>query len=252
MSAWKGISAFAGIGVLVLQLGQVGTVAADETIGGSVAEAAVGAVADGNADPNCIAGAVANQAIAEGVKKGRKLLGRLGINAAPSAPAAVPCVSADGVQQSQAQARPAPVAQPTAAEPQRRGIFSGLGQRQPRQQQRGQNCGALGAGCMNAMEPLVACMKEVTFWSEMAVAVEHKLNAEPGLSAQDRADMDADIAAMRAAHAANAGRVEPVDPSKPNRHTDWLTPEEYSQAATAASARINSHRQMCNQKHTGF
>lgn len=95
-------------------------------------------------------------------------------------------------------------------------------------------------------------MNEVTFWGEMADAVEQKRNTATGLPAADKEAMDADIAAMRAAHAAAAGQVDPVDPSKPNRHVDWLTPDEYSQAATAAAAKITARRQECNQKYSRF
>jgi len=117
---------------------------------------------------------------------------------------------------------------------------------------RQRNCGALGAGCADGMQPLVTCMAEKSFWGEMADAVERKRGGASGLSGEQQQEMDADIAAMRAAHAAQAGRVQPVDPAKPNRHTDWLTPEEYSQAATQTSATLNAHRQVCNDRYAGF
>jgi len=101
------------------------------------------------------------------------------------------------------------------------------------------------------MAPLVACMNEVSFWGEMAVAVERKRDAGTW-SAEEIADINADIAAMRAAHAAGARQVEPVDPSRPSRHLDWLTPEEYSAAATAASQKLSSHREECNRKYARF
>jgi hypothetical protein len=232
-----------------MQLTPFAAALADETVG----EAVVEAVAEGNVDPSCVAGAVANQAIAEGVKRGKKLLGRLGINAAPAVPTAAPCGDSGAAQQPTAAAGPAgaPVP-PTEAELPRSGILGRSDQQRPRQQPQRRDCGALGAGCMDGMQPLVACMKEKSFWSEMADAVEQKRDASTDLSAQQRADMDADLVAMRAAHAAGAGRVEPVDPAKPNRHTDWLTPEEYSLAATQASATINAHRQVCNDKHAKF
>jgi uncharacterized protein YdbL (DUF1318 family) len=122
----------------------------------------------------------------------------------------------------------------------------------PRRSTGQRNCGALGAGCADGMQPLVTCMAEKSFWGEMASAVEQKRDGTSGLSAQQVSEMDADIAAMRAAHAAGSGQVQPVDPSRPNRHTDWLTPEEYSQAATRASATLTAHRQSCNDRHVRF
>lgn len=255
----------AAAALLIAQVASIGVAAEDtvaDTLGDVAGEAVGNAIADSRLDGDCIAGAVADAAVAEGVRKGRKLLGRLGIGG-PARSAAAPC--GEGATASAAAARPAPASTPAtdtapiapepAAEAPRRGLLGGLRQaRQPasRGASGQRNCGALGAGCANGLQPVVDCIAQKTFWSEMADAVEHKRNAATGLSAQDLADMDADIAAMRAAHAVNAGRVEPVDPAKPNRHTDWLTPEEYSVAASAASQAINAHRQMCNQKHTGF
>ena len=122
----------------------------------------------------------------------------------------------------------------------------------PSRSTRQRNCGALGAGCADGMQPLVTCMAEKSFWGEMANAVEQKRDGTAGLSPQQILEMDADIAAMRAAHAAGSGQVLAVDPSRPNRHTDWLAPEEYSQAATRASATLTAHRQYCNDRYVRF
>lgn len=233
-----------------------GAVLSAPAVADESAAEAVAAVAGAVNDPNCIAGAVANQAVAEGLKRGRKLLGQLGINAPRGAPAGAPCGGATAEAAAPAPAATTaatPAAAPAPAErAQRRGGFlSGMrGGQQGQTRQR--NCGALGAGCMDGMKPLVACMDEVSFWGEMADAVEQKRNSAQGLSAEQLADMDADIAAMRAAHAKSAPRVDPVDPSKPSRHTDWLTPEEYSVAATAASQKLNAHREDCNRRYSGF
>jgi len=245
-----------------------------EAVGGAVSEG----IAAGEVNADCIAGAVADRAVTEGVRKGRKLLGRLGIGA-PAAPAAEPCggaaassapaASAAATAQEAAAvqaADPRPVAvsagaRASSAAPaadtggQRRGLFGNLGQRTQGNapaRSRGRDCGALGAGCADGLQPLVDCVNQKTFWGEMANAVEQKRATAAGLTAGQLADMDADIAAMRAAHAVNAGQVEPVDPAQPNRHLDWLTPDEYSQAATAAGQALTAHRQMCNQRHTGF
>lgn len=258
-------AAGAALGLLVIAMASANVAGADESVAAEVA----GAVLE---NPDCVGATIANQAVEEGVRRGRRLLSRLGINARGGA-APVPCGSAatadaPGAQAADTSATPAAAAASTAAtaataataeaagspaEPaQRRGLFSGLRSGQNGQGRNQRNCGALGAGCADGMTPLVACMNEVSFWGEMATAVERKRDAGAGLSAAQVAEMNADIAAMRAAHAAGAGRVEAADPSRPNRHIDWLTPEEYSVAATAASQKLNSHREDCNRRHARF
>lgn len=232
-------------------------VRADETLPSALADA----VRDGAIDADCVGTSLANEAIGEGLKRGRKLLGSLGINTPRNAKGALPCGddNASAATESPAAAAapaataaPEPAAAPAAGTQRRGGGFL-QGLRQPQGQQAGgrRNCGALGAGCADGLKPLVACVNEVTFWGEMANAVEQKRNGGT-YSASELADIDADLAAMRAAHAAQASRVQPVDPAKPNRHLDWLTPEEYSVAATAASQKLNAHRQECNRKYSGF
>ena len=240
--------------------------AADETA--EVAEAIL-------ENPDCVGATLANEAINEGLRRGgRRLLSRLGVNA-PQRAAAVPCGDAQAAAEpanAPAAAEPAASAQaavaasrPTdahtastaAAEPeQRSGPFARLRQAatnpNPSTNQRGRNCGVLGTTCANGLDALVACVNEVSFWGEMAVAVERKRDSTPNLTAQQRKEIEEDLAAMRKAHETQASRVEPVDPSRPNRHLDWLTPEEYSVAATAAAQKLNAHKQECDRKHVRF
>ncbi len=210
-----------------------------------VAAGVVGAVIE---NPDCVGAAIANQAVEEGLRRGgRRLLSRLGINADRNA-APVPCEP--GSSRSAGDGEPAPTAEAAPAPTPRGGVFSGL--RQQRAQGRSsRDCGALGAGCADGMAPLVACMREVSFWGEMAAAVERKRDMNTW-SPEQLAELNADIAAMHAAHAADANRVTPADASRPDRHLDWLTPEEYSAAATAASQKLNAHRDECNRKHARF
>ena len=220
------------------------TAAADETVAAEVA----GAVLE---NPDCAGAAIANQAVQEGMKRGgRKLLGRLGVNV-PRNAAPVPC-GQDGGAAAGAETTPSPAASAPPAPPARRGgLFSGLRQHGAASGQRRRNCGALGAGCADGLKPLVACMDEVSFWGEMAVAVERKRDTGTW-TAEEIEQINADLAAMRRAHETGANRVEPVDPSRPNRHFDWLTPEEYSAAATATSQKLAAHRNECQRKHSGF
>lgn len=203
-------------------------------------------------DPDCVTEAVTNQVVAEGARRlgaaSSKLFGKLGMKAPAAAPSpgavANPC-KAKGAQAASAPAVPAPTPAVVPSRPK----FS-IG----RPAAGGRNCGALGAGCADGMNPLVACMDEKKgyLWKVLADAVEEKRDRSPGLTGQQRADIDADIAAMRAAHVAGARRVEPVDPANPDRYNTWLTPQEYSTAATYASQAINDHRQACNQKYAKF
>src|SRR5690606_16113325 len=235
----------AGLAICLIAAGAV----ADEPTAAEVA----GAVIE---NPDCVGAAIANQAVAEGMRRGgRRLLSRLGVNVGRNA-APVPCerqADADAAPEAAA-AAPAAGAAPAAAavEPapqaRRGGLFSGLRQQQGAQDRGRRNCGALGAGCADGLTPLVECVNQISFWSEMAAAVERK-RASGSWTAEQLAEINADIAAMRAAHAAGANRVEPADPARPNRHLDWLTPDEYSAAATAASQKLNAHRQECNRKH---
>jgi len=245
--------------------------AADETA--EVAEAIL-------ENPDCVGATLANEAINEGLRRGgRRLLSRLGVNA-PQRAAAVPCgdaqaaaepADAPAAVQTPAPAQPAAAqaasaasrtaaastASTAAAEPeQRSGPFARLRQAatnpNPSTNQRGRNCGVLGTTCANGLDALVACVNEVSFWGEMAVAVERKRDSTPNLTAQQRKEIEEDLAAMRKAHQTQASRVEPVDPARPNRHLDWLTPEEYSAAATAAAQKLNAHKQECDRKHVRF
>jgi hypothetical protein len=204
-------------------------------------------------DPDCVTEAVTNQVVAEGARQvgaaAGKLLGKLGVKSNTPAPASR-TAAANPCKPKAAQAgsvpavpAPAPVAAPAAPK------FS-IG----RPAAGGRNCGALGTGCADGMKPLVACMDEKNgyLWKVLADTVEAKRDRSPGLTAQQRVDIDADIAALRAAHAAGARRVEPVDPARPERYNSWLTPEEYSAAAGYASQSINDHTQACNAKHSRF
>src|SRR5690606_27006475 len=105
------------------------------------------------------------------------LLNRLGVNARRDA-APVPCnpdgsASAGNAAPAAAPAASTPAASAPAAPARSGGFFRGLREQSNSGQSR-RNCGAVGAGCADGMKPLVACMDEVSFWSEMAVHVERK------------------------------------------------------------------------------
>lgn len=203
-------------------------------------------------NPDCVGATIANQAVQEGLRRGgRQLLSRLGVNARRDA-APVPCNpdASASAGSAEAPAASTPAASTPAAPARSGGLFRGLREQASSGQSR-RNCGALGAGCADGMKPLVACMDEVSFWSEMAVHVERKRDTGTWTPEQ-LAEINADLAAMRAAHEKGARAVEPVDPARPNRHFDWLTPEEYSAAARATSERLNAHREECNRKYAHF
>jgi F0F1-type ATP synthase membrane subunit c/vacuolar-type H+-ATPase subunit K len=216
--------------------------------------AEVAAAAQGvQENPDCVADAVAGQAMAEGVRRigaaSGKLLGKIGVKAPAAAPArsaavANPCNPTTAPAAGRAPQAPAPVVAPS------RPRFSAT---RPASGQGGRNCGALGTGCADGMKPLVACIEEKDgyLWKVLADAVEEKRDRTP-LSPQQRNEIDADIAALRAAHAAGAARVAPVDPARPDRYNSWLAPEEYSVAATHASQSINAHTEACNAKYARF
>lgn len=204
-------------------------------------------------DPDCVEQAAANKAVNEGLKKLGSRLGSLGGALANKGKADEnPCktageTAAAGAAAAAAPPAPAPAAKTTGFK------LPNLKASQAKTDG-GRNCGALGAGCADGMNPLVACMNEKDgwLWKRLGDAVEAKRDASPGLDAQQRTEIDQDIAALRAAHAAGAPRVAAVDPARPDRYNTWLTPQEYSVAATQASQEINAHRQDCNAKHARF
>jgi hypothetical protein len=213
---------------------------------GDAAKTTAGAVED----PDCVEQAVANKAVNEGLKK---LSGRLGgLGGALSGKGKLdenPCKTTGET----AAAGTTPAAAPAPAATTGGLRLPNLKAGQARADG-GRNCGALGAGCADGMNPLIACMNEKDgwLWKRLGDAVEAKRDASPGLSAQQRSEIDQDIAALRAAHAAGAPRVAVVDPARPDRYNTWLTPQEYSVAATQASQEINTHTQDCNAKHAKF
>lgn len=213
---------------------------------GDAAKTTAGAVDD----PDCIEQGVTNKAVNEGLKKlGGRLGGLGGALANKGQLDENPCKTAGAA--AAAGATPAPAPAPAAKTGGLRLPNLKAGQART---DAGRNCGALGAGCADGMNPLVACMNEKDgwLWKRLGDAVEAKRDASPGLSAQQRIEIDQDIAALRAAHAAGAPRVAVVDPARPDRYNTWLTPQEYSVAATQASQEINAHTQDCNAKHARF
>lgn len=199
-------------------------------------------------DPDCVVEAVTGQAVAEGARRlgaaSGRLLGKIGVKTPAAAPAAS-AATANPCKAAAAPQAPAPVAAPA------RPRYSVT---RPSAGQGGRNCGALGTGCADGMSPLVACMDEKKgwLWKVLGDAVEEKRDRTGGLTAQQRLDIDADIAALRAAHVAGTRRVEPVDPANPDRYNSWLTPEEYSVAATGAMQSIDEHTKACHAKHSRF
>lgn len=211
------------------------------------AQTAAGAVDD----PDCVQQGATNKAVNEGIKKlGGKLAGLGGALAGKGKLDENPCKTTGeaAVAASTPAAAPAPAAKPAG------GLKMPTFKTSTAKADGGRNCGALGAGCADGMNPLVACMDEKGgwLWKRLGDAVEAKRDASPGLSTQQQFEINQDIDALRAAHAAGAARVQPVDPARPDRYNTWLTPQEYSVAATQASQEINTHTQDCNAKHAKF
>jgi hypothetical protein len=208
-------------------------------------------------DPDCITEAIAGQAAAEGARRigdaAGKMLGKIGINTrtapAAKAPAMNPCkaagtAAAAGAASTAPAVPPVTPPAPTVTRP-RLGTRNSDGSR---------NCGALGAGCADGMKPMVACYDEKKgyLWKVLADTIEEKRDRTPGLTAGQLTDINADIAALRRAHAAGAPRVEAVDPARPDRYNSWLTGSEFSAAANTANTAIREHEEVCTQKYSRF
>lgn len=111
------------------------------------------------------------------------------------------------------------------------------------------HCGALGAGCLNALEPFAACQAKMYGYQERLIAdrLEKKLAISPKLNAKERAVWQGDIVALRAVTYEH--RYQPPDPKRPLQYLDGLTEKEQI-AATSMNAR---NRQQifikCEQEH---
>ena len=115
------------------------------------------------------------------------------------------------------------------------------------------NCGALGAGCADGMNPLIACMDQhntVHYGELLAPALQRKLD-QGVFKAGGRADLEYDLKAVKAA-AAPPYKLVPAEGSPPYRYLDWLTPEEQAEIMNESNRRGNALRQECNAKHARF
>jgi len=115
------------------------------------------------------------------------------------------------------------------------------------------NCGALGTGCADGMNPLIACLDRhntVHYGELLAPALQRKLD-QGVLRAGSRADLEHDLKVVKAA-AAPPYKLVPADTSRPYRYLDWLTPEEQAEIMNESSLRSNALRQECNAKHARF
>jgi hypothetical protein len=223
-----------------------------------LAMAAAPAAADQPAADPCVPAAAQAGEKAKGFGRlgaiGSRLAGRLGIPGARDKAADIAAIGAAGADAAAvagelidctAQVQPVAAAAnrvpsdaaPPAAPPRRFSLpqFGADGRR---------DCGALGAGCADGLNAVVACKSQKSFWSEMANFVEGKrASAAP----DDLAAMDADIATMRAAHAAKTSKLQPTDGSSPDRYLGWFSSdEEQSAVNTQIAQTINAHRRQCD------
>lgn len=117
----------------------------------------------------------------------------------------------------------------------------------------GRNCGALGAGCADGMNPLIACMDQhntVHYGELLAPALQRKLD-QGVFKAGVRADLEYDLKAVKAA-AAPPYKLVPAEGSRPYRYLDWLTPEEQAEIMNESNRRGNATREECNAKYARF
>jgi hypothetical protein len=84
--------------------------------------------------------------------------------------------------------------------------------------------------------------------SLMADKLQQKLDSSQGLSAQDRADFEADIKATRDAAAKGLDQVPPVDPNNPNRVMMRLSFQDQMDIATEYSKKYMALMQGCSRR----
>jgi len=78
-----------------------------------------------------------------------------------------------------------------------------------------------------------------------ADAMQKKLDAATGASAQERADFEADIRSIREAGAAGQALPQPIDPANPMRAFSRLTPQEQMEIVQQFSAQAAPFIQAC-------
>lgn len=98
------------------------------------------------------------------------------------------------------------------------------------------HCGALGAGCLNALDPFAKCQEKMYGYQERVIAgrLEKKLARSPQLNAKERAVWQADIVALRAVTYEH--QYQPPDRKQPLQYLAGLTEQEQI-AATSMNAR---------------
>lgn len=117
----------------------------------------------------------------------------------------------------------------------------------------GRNCGALGAGCANGMDALMACMdqrKGHHFGELLAPALKGKLDAGV-FTAGSREDLEYDLQAVKAA-AAPPYELVPSDAARPHRYLDWLSPQEQADIMNESNRYAAALQKECNDRHARF
>jgi hypothetical protein len=82
-------------------------------------------------------------------------------------------------------------------------------------------------------------------WQLMADKMEQGLNAATGLTAQKRADWQADIAATRRAATQRLPMVEAIDPANPYRFMTWLSNDEQMAIGTQFATQAATYMATC-------
>jgi hypothetical protein len=82
-------------------------------------------------------------------------------------------------------------------------------------------------------------------WKIMAERMQEHLSSGSGLTAQQRADLEADIRAVRAAADQGAAPPAAVDPANPYRFVTWLTNEEQTKIGADYAAQVPVFMAQC-------
>jgi hypothetical protein len=108
------------------------------------------------------------------------------------------------------------------------------------------------ATCQNGMDNLVNCMNQSKgyYYRLVAAKLEDGLNNTPDLSAQDRRDLKADIAAVK--EAITTSQVVDPDPKNPQRWLSWLGEEDQQEINRLNSKYMNEVRTDCDTRFGGM
>lgn len=114
-------------------------------------------------------------------------------------------------------------------------------------------CGALGAGCLTALDDYSGCLRQGAghTYGMLADRIQAKLASGAGFKAGQRGLVEEDLRALTAA-SSPPYKFVPPDPKNRNRHWQWLTSAEAHEVNTETIRFNEKLRPLCEAKYGGM